>query len=257
MSGFLNSHDLALFGWRVLFVSGGVLGILGLWLRRDLAESDTFLNLQKNISEQYFPLKYVFSRQRLRMLQVILLLFISACGSYTLMGFISTYLHQFLNVPLHQAYQMQTLFIIISLLMLPLFAYFSDRIGRRSILLFSTTGYLIFTIPTFLYLQSVQAWWVLIPLVIFYSAEQAVTPVIIVEMFPGKGRYTGISMAYNICMALVGGFSPFINTWIIHYFNNNLMVAYYILLCAFVSFTALLKCVPKEYGIDCDLVTIS
>lgn len=257
MSGFLNSHDLASFGWRILFVSGGVLGIIGLWLRRDLAESDTFITLQKNISEQYFPLSYVFTKQRARMLQVILLLFISACGSYTLMGFISTYLHQFLNVPLRQAFQMQTLFIILSLLMLPVFAFISDKIGRRSVMLFSTFGYLIFAIPTFWYLQFVQAWWVLIPLVIFYSAEQAVTPVIIVEMFPGKGRYTGISMAYNICMALVGGFSPFINTWIIQYFNNNLMIAYYILLCAFVSLIVVLKYVPQEYGVNSDLVTAS
>ena len=66
------------------------------------------------------------------------------------------------------------------------------------------------------------------PLVIFYSAEQAVTPVVMVEMFPGKGRYTGISIGYNISMALVGGFSPAINTWLINHFNN-LMIAYLVL----------------------------
>ncbi|MCL9684766.1 MFS transporter [Legionella maioricensis] len=248
MSGLLNNHDLSLFGWRILFISGGILGIIGLWLRRDLAESETFLQLQKNIKEAYFPLKYVFRHQRQRMVHVILLLFISACGSYTLMGYISTYLHEFLGLSLNQAYQMQTLFIILSLLFLPFFAYISDRIGRKPVLLFSTVGYLIFTLPVFWFLQSVQVWWVLLPLVIFYSAEQAVTPAVIVEMFPGKGRYTGISMGYNISMALVGGFSPAVNTYLIHYFNNNMMVAYYVFFCAFVSLVVILKNLPEEYG---------
>jgi MHS family proline/betaine transporter-like MFS transporter len=248
MSGLLNSHDLSLFGWRILFISGGLLGIIGLWLRRDLTESQTFLQLQKNIKESYFPLKYIFRHQRQRMLQVILLLFISACGSYTLMGYISTYLHEFLGLSLNQAYQMQTLFIILSLLFLPVFAHLSDKIGRKPVLLFSTVGYLIFAVPIFWLLQSVQVWWVLLPLVIFYSAEQAVTPAVIVEMFPGKGRYTGISMGYNICMALVGGFSPAVNTYLIHYFSNNMMVAYYVVLCAFVSLMIILKNLPAEYG---------
>ncbi|CAM2942803.1 MFS transporter [Legionella worsleiensis] len=250
MSTVLNSTDVALYGWRLLFISGGIIGIVGLWLRRDLAESETFIALQKNIKNPYFPLKYVFQHQRARMTQVILLLFISACGSYTLMGYLSTYLHEFLGVPLNQAYRMQTLFIGLSLLMLPFFAHLSDKIGRRKVLLFATAGYLVSSIPVFWVLQSIQAWWVLLPLVIFYSAEQAVTPAVIVEMFPGKGRYTGISMGYNVCMALVGGFSPAINTWCIHLFDNNLMVAYYVLLCAAVSFYVVVKNVPHEYGVQ-------
>ncbi len=250
MSSVLDSTAVSVYGWRILFISGGVLGIIGLWLRRDLAESETFINLQKNIKVPYFPLQYVFQHQRARMVQVILLLFISACGSYTLMGYISTYLHEFLGVPLNQAYRMQTLFIILSLLMLPFFAHLSDKIGRKKVLLFSTAGYLVCSLPSFWLLQSIQAWWVLLPLVIFYSAEQAVTPAVIVEMFPGKGRYTGISMGYNISMALVGGFSPAVNTYLIHHFNNNLMVAYYVILCAAVSFYVVLKNVPREYGLQ-------
>ena len=155
------------------------------------------------------------------MFHIILLLFISACGSYTLMGYLSTYLHEFLQVPLNQAYQMQTLFIVLSLLFVPVFAHISDKVGRKNILVFSTLGYLICAIPSFWVLQTISAWWVLLPLVIFYSAEQAVTPVVMAEMFSGKGRYTGISMAYNISMALVGGFSPAINTWLINRFNTK------------------------------------
>jgi MHS family proline/betaine transporter-like MFS transporter len=256
MSSFLTPNDLANYGWRILFISSGCIGIAGLWLRRDLAESETFLQLQQNIKGRYSPFKYVMRHQRKPMLYVFLLLFISACGSYTLMGYLSTYLHEFLDLPMNQAYQIQTLFIVLSLLFLPVFAALSDKIGRKAVLLFAIGGYLLFTIPCFWMLQSAQSWWVLLPLVIFYSAEQAVTPAVIVELFPGKGRYTGISIAYNLCMALVGGFSPAINTYLIHYFDNNMMVVCYILLCTLVSFFIVLKKLPQEYGIQNNLTTV-
>jgi MHS family proline/betaine transporter-like MFS transporter len=247
---------LVQFGWRILFISGGVLGIIGLWLRRDLRESKTFIKLQQNIKERYVPLHYVLRYQYHRIGQVFVLLFISACGSYTLMGYLSTYLNQFLNVPLSDAYRMQTLFIIFSLILVPIFAFISDKLGRKVVLIFSIVGYIFCAIPSFYWLQSVQAWWVLLPLVIFYSAEQAVTPALIVEMFPGKGRYTGISIAYNLSMALVGGFSPVINTYLIHYTHNNMIIAYYVLFCAFASLFIVLRNAPQEYGVRSSLTMV-
>ncbi|STX43284.1 major facilitator family transporter [Legionella donaldsonii] len=255
LTAFIGNDALASYGWRILFISGGVMGILGLWLRRDLSESETFLQLQQNIREKYLPVKYVLTKQYRSMFHIILLLFISACGSYTLMGYLSTYLHEFLQVPLNQAYQMQTLFIVLSLLFVPVFAHISDKVGRKNILVFSTLGYLICAIPSFWVLQTISAWWVLLPLVIFYSAEQAVTPVVMAEMFSGKGRYTGISMAYNISMALVGGFSPAINTWLINRFNT-MMIAYYVVFCALVSLVVIVKYLPKHYGIEKNLAAI-
>jgi MFS transporter, MHS family, proline/betaine transporter len=93
----------------------------------------------------------------------------------------------------------------------------------------------------------------MLPLVIFYSAEQAVTPVMIVEMFSGKGRYTGISLAYNLCMATAGGLSPAINTWLTQHFHHLWMMAYYIMFCALVSLWVCLRHVPDEFGVETEL----
>lgn len=254
MSSFLSMDTLASYGWRFLFISGGLLGIVGLWLRTDLVESETFFKLQSNIQGTYFPLKYVLTKQFTRLLHIIFLLFISACGSYTLMGYLSTYLHEFLHVPFSKAYQIQTLMIILSFIFVPFFAYLSDKTGRKNVLLFSTLGYLIFSLPCFYFLNIYPSCFTLLPLIICYAAEQAVTPVLIAEMFPGKGRYTGISIAYNISMATIGGFSPAINTALGMRFGH-MMIAYYILFCAFVSFIIVLKYLPKQYGLDMNLTT--
>lgn len=252
----MSSSSFALYGWRLLFILGGMVGLTGLWLRRDISESDVFIALQKRVGQNYFPLTVVFRHHKTTMIKVMLFLFISASGSYTLMNYISTYLHTFLGVPLANAYQLVTFLIVGSLLLVPVFAYLSDCYGRRNILLFATVGYLIFTLPIFQVMQYTQSWWIFIPLIILYSAEQAVTPIAMVEMFPGIGRYTGLSFAYNITMALVGGTAPLLNTYLINHFNNNLIIAYHLMFCAAVSLVVVLS-LPKKYGVQLSLAEVN
>lgn len=243
----MSSLNFELYGWRLLFILGGMVGLIGLWLRRDISESEVFTQLRERVGQNYFPLSFVFRHHKATMIKVMLFLFISASGSYTLMNYISTYLHMFLGVPLSKAYQLVTFLIVGSLLLVPLFGYLSDRFGRRNILLFAMVGYLICTLPIFQLMQHTQAWWIFIPLIILYSAEQAVTPIAMVEMFPGIGRYTGLSFAYNITMALVGGTAPLLNTYLINHFNNHLIIAYHLMFCAAVSFLVVMS-LPKKYG---------
>lgn len=256
LTHFGGREFIATAGWRILFLTGGFLGLLGLWMRRDLPESRLFLELRSRMTTAYSPIRHVLKFHKKKMLDVFGLLTISACGSYTLMGYISTYLHEFLQVNLEKAYEIQTGFILISLLLVSPFAYWSDRVGRKSVLIFSILGYLVTVVPSFWILQDHPNWWVLLPLVIFYSAEQAVTPAAIVELFPGKGRYTGISFAYNAVMALVGGFSAAINTTMISYFNNPMMIVVYIVIAAFVSLYFVIKRLPEDYGVNADLLAL-
>lgn len=247
VSGSLSPAHFLQYGWRVLFIFGGVLGLIGLWLRRDMAESETFERIARNTS-RYVPIVYVLKTQSLKLLSIFGLLCISACGSYVLMGYLSTYLHVFLGVPLSSAYAIQTLFIVVSLLLVPLFAWMNDHYGRKGVLAFAIVGYLLFSIPIFYGLPFYTSAWVLLPLAVFYSAEQASTPVIMAEMLPSKGRYTGVSIAYNLNMALVGGTAAFVNTALIQYFHNPMVIAYYIMVCALISGVMVFGFFPKHIG---------
>ncbi|PIQ42369.1 MAG: hypothetical protein COV52_05260 [Gammaproteobacteria bacterium CG11_big_fil_rev_8_21_14_0_20_46_22] len=247
VSSVLTPAHFLQYGWRVLFIFGGVLGLLGLWLRRDMAESETFERIARRAS-QYVPFVYVLKTQSLKLLSIFALLCISACGSYVLMGYLSTYLHVFLGLPLSRAYAIQTEFIIVSLLLVPLFAWMNDRYGRKGVLAFAIVGYIFFAIPIFYGLPFYMSAWILLPLAIFYSAEQASTPVIMAEMLPAKGRYTGVSIAYNLNMALVGGTAAFVNTVLIHFFHDPMMIAYYIVGCSIISGVIVFVFPPKNVG---------
>jgi len=252
----LSPAAFTLYGWRLLFILGGLLGLVGLWLRRDMSESDVFKAIQEKARQKYTPISYVIRHQWRRLFGIFFILVISACGSYVLMGYLSTYLNVFLSVPLSKAYQIQTLFTLASLLLVPVFGYLNDRYGRRPVMLFSLMGYLLLTLPIFEWLQFSVSVWVLLPLAVFYSAEQASTPVIISEMLPGKGRYTGVSIAYNLAMTLIGGTAGFLNTALIRYFHDNMMIAFYIMACAFISGVFVLFFFPQDIGYQSNLAKL-
>jgi MHS family proline/betaine transporter-like MFS transporter len=252
-SSVMNNQNFYHYGWRIPFVIGGVLGVIGLWLRRDLQESDIFVRINQKMRQHFMPIKTVLQHHKLAVLKISLLLVISACGSYTLMNYLSTYLFSFIHYSLAQALRLQIIFILITFIFVPIFAWIADRYGRWIVLVFAGIGYLLFAVPCFYLLNLFQSWIVLLPLIIFYSAEQASTPILIVENFPARTRYTGVSIAYNITMAVVGGTAPLVNTWLIQYFDNTLMIAFHVIFCALISIFTLVLAFPTTYGAEVDL----
>ena len=63
-------------------------------------------------------------------------------------------------------------------------------------------------------------------------------PTVFVELFPTSVRYTGMSISYNICAALFGGTAPSVGFWLIEKTGMKTFPAFYIMLCAALSFVA-------------------
>ena len=68
----------------------------------------------------------------------------------------------------------------------------------------------------------------------------APVPATLVELFPINVRYSGLSIAHSISMAVFGGTAPFIATGLIHLTNNNASPALYLSAASLISVVALL-----------------
>jgi MHS family proline/betaine transporter-like MFS transporter len=248
----MPASAFANYGWRLLFLLGGLIGFLGLWLRNDIQESDVFKKIQAKVTE-HKPLRTLLQLHKKHIFHVFLLLIISAAGSYVLMGYLTTYLHVYLHYSLAKALQVQALFNALSILMVIIFAILCDKYGRRKLLTVSALLYILLAYPCYYYLNITGMWLCLLPLVIAYSLEQAITPVAMVEMFPSTTRYSGISIGYNFSMAIVGGTAPMINTWLISTFHNTMMIAYYLVICAAISLSVILFKLPRSFGAELEL----
>lgn len=254
-SGFMSEADFYHYGWRFPFALGGVLGLVGLWFRRDLCETPVFNSLRTQAKVQALPLWTVLRSYKREVTKIFLLLVMAATGSYVLMDFMSTYLHQYFHYSLSAALKIQAIYNALTFLLVTAAARFSDHYGRRFTLMIAALGYLIFSVPCFYLLKTEGSWLWLLPLVIFYCVEEATTPATMVEMFPAPARYTGISLGYNLAMALIGGTAPLINTWLVAKFNNPLIIAYYLAASALISLLVIVLSLPRHFGYACNLAS--
>src|SRR5690606_31013676 len=65
-------------------------------------------------------------------------------------------------------------------------------------------------------------------------------PAFLTELFPVRSRSTGVSLSYNLSVALFGGLAPFTITWLIASTGTQIAPGYYLTTAAILSVAALL-----------------
>jgi MFS family permease len=108
----------------------------------------------------------------------------------------------------------------------------SDRFGRRPIMLWPRVAATALYVPGFLLLNRVPTTAVLLGvtavLAILTALSAAATLVAIPEMFPPRVRASGMSLAYALAVAVFGGTTQAVVTWLIEVTGNPVAPAWYV-----------------------------
>ena len=130
------------------------------------------------------------------------------------------------------------------LLFCPLVGAWSDKIGRRPIMIGAAIAIFVFAYPSFWILSAHPNVWGHIGQQFFYAVLMvlytAPASAALSELFPTAFRSSGIALSYNIAVTIFGGFSAAISTALIGMTGDNRAIAYYIMFAAFISVVALL-----------------
>jgi MHS family proline/betaine transporter-like MFS transporter len=250
-----NTAQVNNFGWRIPFLFGAVIGVAGLYLRKDMSDDQRFQEIMKKEQTYKMPLAEFFAHYKMQALKIILISWAFGVSVYLLFIFLPSYLHTFLHVKLSDALSVHTIAIIFMMLIIPFFGHLSDRWGRKLTLFISLGGFILFSYPLFLLLFKKGYWAILAAMLAFSILEgifQGVIPALMTEAFPAKVRYTGLSVSYNIALALFGGTTPMISVWLIKITNGNvLMPVYYLIATAIIAIVTLLF-MPETYKKELD-----
>ena len=236
----LTEDALHQWGWRVPFVMGGLIAVVGWYLRTKTRESPAFERVRRAGTLSTFPLREIFENHRTALAQLIGLVWLHGVAFYLLYVYVTTYLVTVTAVALGTVLTLNTGCMTLLALLIPVTGGWSDRVGQKPLLVFGAAGLAILAYPLFLWLTSGH-----VPLMI--AAHVLLTVLVscymgpffaaIAELFPTQQRYTGLSVGYNVASALFGGTAPLLATLLIEWSGNSLAPSFYLSLCAAVSLT--------------------
>lgn len=249
--GVLGHDAVQSWGWRLPFLLGIVVGLCGLWFRKGLAESDYFERVKEAGKIEEHPVVSVIRSMPLRIVQLVALLSIFGGGFYAFFVWWPLYLTKFVSPAVPHALLVNTIAMLVLVVLYPVAGWLSDRVGRKRTMIFFLTVLLLATYPLVLWTDYGLFWGALFCQIIFaalMAGLSAPMPALMAEMFPTHKRYSGIGMAYNMSLGVIGGTAPLICTWLASIKGHVALPALYLMVLTAVSLAALLTIRIKQGG---------
>ncbi|MGW7573885.1 MFS transporter [Streptomyces sp. NPDC054765] len=240
LAALLTEQQMGQWGWRVPFLGGALLSLLGLWIRRGAQET-----LPHALPEQQAVGRPgLFEALRRHPRQSLLICGITAGGTlayYTWTTYLPTYAQVNAGFDKGDSLTVGTLSLVFFALLQPLGGMLSDRIGRKPLLLGFSLGFAVLAVPL---LHLVTDAFVSLLLVqcagmVLLTGYTAVAAAVNAEVFPARVRAAGIGFPYSLTVALFGGTAPYVGTWFQQAGHAGLFPWYVAALCL-VSFVVYL-----------------
>ncbi len=234
----LSPEQVDSWGWRLPFLFGLLIGPVGLYIRRHLAETEAFLEASAAQTERV-GLRQIWREHRRSVLASFGLVVAGTIMYYVVLIYMPTYAKTQLQIPLGDAFLAQVAGLICLTLAIPVFGSLSDRVGRRPVLMAAMLSYLILPYPLLGWLIAEPVLWRLtvMQIVLCSAVAMSLGPVstALAEQFPVHLRSTGLALAYNMAVMLFGGFAQLIVTWLIRETGTPLAPAFYVMFGACVG----------------------
>lgn len=229
--------QLLTWGWRAGYGIGALLCLISIFLRIATPETPSFQKIQmEKINKRYSMVTLLTEFSLFKKLLIVIGLASSWGICYQILFiWMPTYFVHVRHLSNSVALQANSLFILCFALLILGAGYIADYIKPKLLLVFSCVAMIILAYPLFELLAIGSLRQIYLAMGIFtliFSLYIATAFVIMVELFNTEIRYTGLSLGFNMGLAIFGGTCPLIATWLIQVTGNNSAPAFYMMLTA-------------------------
>ncbi|WP_328345862.1 MFS transporter [Streptomyces violaceus] len=227
--GTLSVGRMDSWGWRVPFVLGAVLSLVGFWIRRGAQET-------RSAEQREAPRPGLFEALRRHPRESLLIGGITAGGTiayYTWTSYLPTYAELNAGIEKSDALLAGTISLAFFALLQPLGGLLSDRFGRRPLLLFFGLGFALFAVPLLHALRDSFAVLLLVQCagMVLLTGFTSISAAVNAEIFPPRVRAAGIGFPYSLTVALFGGTAPYVGTLFKELGHSGLFPWYVAVIC--------------------------
>lgn len=208
----LTEMQMSEYGWRIPFILGAIGGLVGMWIRKSVPDSE-MTHKKESVKN---PLVVLIKRHPKETLRIVGISILTTFAFYIFVVYVPTYAIKVLGAEPQTAFAANTVGLIIFMLCQPVFGWLSDKIGRKPQLIVFAVGYLVFFYPIIKWMDGTFASILLVELfgLVLYALYTAIGPAVMSEQFPTEVRAVGIGAPYNLMVALLGGTTPYVLTWL-------------------------------------------
>jgi len=228
----LTTEELRAWGWRIPFGIGALAAVVSLYLRKSLDETTT---AETRKLKEAGTLRGLMQHKG----AFLTVVGFTAGGSlifYTFTTYMQKYLVNTAGMHAKTASNVMTAALFIYMIMQPAFGALSDRIGRRTSMLWFGGLATFCTVPLLYALKDVtnpvMAFVLVVVALAVVSLYTSISGLIKAEMFPAEVRALGVGLSYAVANAVFGGSAEYVALFLKSIGSESTFYWYVTALCA-------------------------
>jgi len=238
LAAIMSPESLNSWGWRIPFLFGLVIGLVGLLLRRNIEVRND------GVDEQKQPLIETIQSYRPLLARLAGLSVFTAVAFYLVFVYLVSWLQLEDKMGQEISLEINTISMTVLIPIIVAAGALSDRIGRKPLLIGTATATIFLAYPLLngMYHQSQM----LVQLsqlgfALLVGLYLGVAPAFMAESAPTHIRSTSTALGYNLILGIVGGLTPLTATWLVSQTHSAVAPAFMIIAAALVSLATILS----------------
>ena len=238
MMTFFTEEQLHSWAWRLPFLGGIIIALIGYLIRRHAPEPPAPEKKQPIVR---YPVISAFRDEWRNMLRLMGLALAVNAGFYMMFVYMISFLTDQMHVSVTKAMDINTLNLFFLAGLIPLSGWVADKIGRKPILISGLLGMVLLSWPLFWLMHHTSDSYIFfgqLGFALLFGWIFGVNPAVMGEILPRHLRVSGFSVAYSLCLALFGGTTPLVAAYLVERTADDFSAVWYLIALSLVSLLA-------------------